>query len=108
MLAHIFAARHSGQNAIHSNIQKYCVLTQVHPLDGFADQAKESIESAAGNVTDTARHASNENKSLFKKLFPVVALTLLAWLAYQFFTKPSAETGPPRSAITEQISPAVK
>lgn len=77
-------------------------------IDDFADQAKESIESAAGNVTDTAGHASNEDKSLFKKLFPVVALTLLAWLAYQFFTKPSAETGPPRSAITEQISPVVK
>lgn len=77
-------------------------------LDNFADQAKESIDPAAGNVTDTARHASNENKSLFKKLFPVVALTLLAWLAYQFFTKPSAETGPPRSAITEKISPALK
>ncbi|MEA3302117.1 MAG: DUF937 domain-containing protein [Pseudomonadota bacterium] len=77
-------------------------------IDGFADQAKESIESAAGNVTDTAGHAGSEDKSLFKKLFPVVALTLLAWLAYQFFTKPSAETGPPRSPITGQISPAVK
>lgn len=76
-------------------------------LDDVAYQAKESIELVA-DVTDTAGHASNKDKSLFKKLFPVIALTLIAWLAYQFFTKPSAETGPPRAPITEPISPTVK
>ena len=77
-------------------------------IDDFADQAKESIESAAGNVTYTARQATNESKSLFRKLFPVIALALIAWLAYQFFTKPSAPTGPPRSPVSVPISPAVK
>ncbi len=78
-------------------------------LDSFLDQAGKHIESTARNVvTDTARQATNESKSLFRKLFPVIALALIAWLAYQFFTKPSAPTGPPRSPVSVPISPAVK
>ncbi len=88
-------------------------------LDGFADQAGESIQAAARDVsntaqqaaqaaTDTAQHAAKEGKSLFSKLLPFIILALLAWLAYQFFLKPKPEmNAPDTSAITEQISQAL-
>jgi hypothetical protein len=71
-------------------------------LTGKATAATAATAAAAASTAGVSKQAANEGSSLMKKLLPLIILAALAWLAYQFFLKPS--TAPVTTTGTQAVT----
>ncbi|GEM_PF-1354097 len=83
-------------------------------FDDLLDKAGSGVESVASAAADTAHVAADtaqqtvqQGKSLFRKLLPFIIIALLAWVLFQFFSKPDTVTTQVKQA-QEAVTTTVK